>query len=138
MGQLIAEGKVALTVDDLYSDLNIDNPLDSGLVTGLDAVYGALENILSTDKRGRVFNLDVTAQLEEHIMDALSSDTASSIYGLIANALNQMEPRVALSHNGSWVRPNMEQNGYDVRLQFSIVGLGDQNVEAVTMFLEKP
>lgn len=107
----------------IYSDINPDNPFDKSLVENAEAVLYALTNIFSTDQDERLFNLDVTANLNDLLFEPISDDITSLIYARIVNAIQRFEPRVRLNNQNSWVIPNYDANEYIAYFEFTIIGL---------------
>lgn len=107
----------------VYSDINPDNPFDKSLVENAEAVLCALTNIFSTDQDERLFNLDVTANLNDLLFEPISDEITSLIYARVVNAIQRFEPRVQLNNQNSWVIPNYDANEYIAYFEFTIIGL---------------
>lgn len=107
----------------IYSDINPDNPFDKSLVENAKAVLYALTNIFGTDQDERLFNLDVTANLNDLLFEPISDDITSLIYARVVNAIQRFEPRVRLNNQNSWVIPNYDANEYIAYFEFTIIGL---------------
>lgn len=107
----------------IYSDINSDNPFDKSLVENAEAVLYALTNIFGTDQDERLFNLDVTANLNDLLFEPISDDITSLIYARVVNAIQRFEPRVRLNNQNSWVIPNYDANEYIAYFEFTIIGL---------------
>jgi phage baseplate assembly protein W len=107
----------------IYSDINPDNPFDKSLVENAEAVLYALTNIFGTDQDERLFNLDVTANLNDLLFEPISDDITSLIYARVVNAILRFEPRVRLNNQNSWVIPNYDANEYIAYFEFTIIGL---------------
>lgn len=107
----------------IYSDINPDNPFDKSLVENAEAVLHALTNIFGTDQDERLFNLDVTANLNDLLFEPISDDITSLIYARVVNAIQRFEPRVRLNNQNSWVIPNYDANEYIAYFEFTIIGL---------------
>jgi phage baseplate assembly protein W len=107
----------------VYSDINPDNPFDKSLVENAEAVLYALTNIFSTDQDERLFNLDVTANLNDLLFEPISDEITSLIYARVVNAIQRFEPRVQLNNQNSWVIPNYDANEYIAYFEFTIIGL---------------
>ncbi len=118
----------------VYSDINakdllaVENLDRNQVVTNLEAVYRAIDNILATSPDERLFNLDVTANLESFLFALLHEDTADLIYESILTAVEIHEPRVRVLNAHSRVDINKQRNGYDIDLAFSLRGLEDDDV----------
>lgn len=107
----------------VYSDINPDNPFDKSLIENAEAVLYALTNIFSTDQDERLFNLDVTANLNDLLFEPISDEITSLIYARVVNAIQRFEPRVQLNNQNSWVIPNYDANEYIAYFEFTIIGL---------------
>lgn len=107
----------------VYSDINPDNPFDKSLVENAESVLYALTNIFSTDQDERLFNLDVTANLNDLLFEPISDEITSLIYARVVNAIQRFEPRVQLNNQNSWVIPNYDANEYIAYFEFTIIGL---------------
>lgn len=107
----------------VYSDINPDNPFDKSLVENAEAVLYALTNIFSTDQDERLFNLDVTANLNDLLFEPISDEITSLIYARVVNAIQRFESRVQLNNQNSWVIPNYDANEYIAYFEFTITGL---------------
>lgn len=114
-----------------YTDLNPDDPLGSPLLVGPPAVMSALRNIFATDKNERLFNLSVSAQIEDILMDPLTIGNASLLYGVVADAIARFERRATLVHNKSRVLMDPENNAYRLDLYITIQGYGEDRLRLV-------
>ena len=99
------------------------NKSDKSLVENAEAVLYALTNIFSTDQDERLFNLDVTANLNDLLFEPISDEITSLIYARVVNAIQRFEPRVQLNNQNSWVIPNYDANEYIAYFEFTIIGL---------------
>ena len=107
----------------IYFDINPDNQFDKSLVENAEALLYALTNIFGTDQDERLFNLDVTANLNDLLFEPISDDITSLIYARVVNAIQRFEPRVRLNNQNSWVIPNYDANEYIAYFEFTIIGL---------------
>lgn len=107
----------------VYSDINPDNPFDNSLVENAESVLYSLTNIFSTDQDERLFNLDVTANLNDLLFEPISDEITSLIYARVVDAIHRLEPRVQLNNQNSWVIPNYDANEYIAYFEFTILGL---------------
>lgn len=106
----------------IYTDLNRKTPVAKTLNEDADAVVASIENILRTRQNERLFNLDITANMEDLLFEPLTRTNASLIYDSMFRAISRFEPRVRLL-NDSRVSVNSNEDGYDVTLVFEIIGL---------------
>ena len=106
----------------IYSDLNRKTPFNKILREDADSVISAIENILQTKLNERLFNLDITADLENLLFEPLTFTTANRIYASILSSIGRHEPRVRILNNKSRVDVNSNEDGYDIYLVFTIKG----------------
>ena len=115
----------------LYSDPSVLFPKKGDLRNqnlNLAAVFGSLENIFSTNRDERLFNLDVTADLDSLLFQPLHEDLADELYDKVRDALGRLEPRVTVLGSKSRVVPDYENNRYDVQLVLRIRGFEQDNI----------
>ena len=112
---------------ELYSDLNPEVSRGA-LSTGVDSVFAAIDNLLSTDRDERPFLLDFTANVDRLLFSPLDPAVAFEIYSLVAGALERFEPRARLDERNSTVRVNASEDGYDIELSLRISGYEDDHV----------
>lgn len=111
------------------------HPVTRDLVVKKDAdsIKQAITNLLSTSKGERFFNSDLGSGLRELLFQPLDVATASSIQREVVATIRNYEPRVALVE--ITVDVNYEENGFDVEVEYEIVGREDKPV-TVSFFLE--
>lgn len=114
------EGNRQLTV---YSDLNVDTPLETPLLTGLDAVEEALLNLFDLKKYDRVLRPDILSGLEDLLFDFLSDYTGQRIISTMISCLRKHEPRVVIDRSNSSATPDYEEDAYHVTLYYSVRGM---------------
>ena len=109
---------------EVYSDINAPRTNESFLVLDADAVFESLRNIFTTERNERLFNLDLTSDLEALLFHegGVNEATAALIYGRILQSIQQHEPRVRIINSQSYVRPNAEGDGYDATFVCEITG----------------
>ena len=122
---------------ELYSDLNAGNPEEGNLVLGVDAVFAAMDNLFSTDRDERPFNLDFSGNIDDLLFEDLDFGTALELYSRMAHALERFEPRIRLIENLSNVTVNDEQNGYDIVLTVSVLGYEEAGTRVYRAFVSR-
>ena len=101
-----------------------DAPLTSPLSFNVEAIFNSLDNIFSTHRDERLFNLDVTADLQDLLFDLSLEETASRLYSNLANALKAFEPRVRLINRNSKVTLAKDGRVWYIDLNLEIIELG--------------
>ena len=101
-----------------------DAPLTSPLSFNVEAIFNSLDNIFSTHRDERLFNLDVTADLQDLLFDLSLEETASRLYSNLANALKAFEPRVRLISRNSKVTLAKDGRVWYIDLNLEIIELG--------------
>jgi len=122
-----------------FKDLNVTfkpHPVTGDLIVKKDdaAIKQSVVNLLLTSKGERPFQPDLGSKLRDILFENLDVATAAEIGRDIRSTLNQFEPRITLI--GLDVDVNFEDNGFDVALEFEIIGREDFPV-AVEFFLER-
>lgn len=107
----------------IYSDINPDDPFNQPLLENVPSVLSSLTNIFSTDKNARLFNLDITANLERLLFEPMTTEIANVIYVSIIRAVERFEPRVHLIKERCVVVPDYDNNRYYCSLEFQVLGI---------------
>lgn len=107
----------------IYSDLNQSTPTVNPLVTGLDAIYQSINNILSTPKHTRLFNYEFGSELETLLFDIIDETTASKLFNEVVKAVSMWDNRIFIDYSESNVTPDYENNKYDLVLVFRVKGI---------------
>ena len=90
--------------------------------------------MLLTTKGERPFQPDLGSNLRRILFENLDVATAAEIGDDIRQTLSQFEPRITVT--GLEVDVNFDDNGFDVALEFEIIGREDFPV-AIEFFLER-
>ena len=90
--------------------------------------------MLLTTKGERPFQPDLGSNLRNLLFENLDVATAAEIGDDIRQTLDQFEPRITVT--GLEVDANFDDNGFDVALEFEIIGREDFPV-AIEFFLER-
>ena len=87
------------------------------------AVKQAILNLLLTQKGERLYDAEYGSDLKSHLFEPLDFGTAGSIKDNISKTIDTYEPRVSIET--LLVEPNIESNGFDVRLDFQVLSRAD-------------
>ncbi len=122
-----------------FKDLNVtfkSHPITGDLLSVKDetSIKQSIVNLLLTNRGERLFNPDLGCGIVGLLFEPLDYGVASLLNSEITNVLSEYEPRInILSLN---VLPNFDQNGFDVGLEFEIIGREDVPIN-VEFFLER-
>ena len=122
-----------------FKDLSVvfkKHPVTDDLVTVKDkvAIAQSISNLLQTNNGERPFNPDLGSGLREILFEQADWGTAAIISGRVKECLIKYEPRiVVLSCNAS---PDFDNNGFDVEIEYEILGRDDGRIVA-DVFLER-
>ena len=116
----------AQRVSKRFKDLSMSfkyNPLSGDLIAlkNENAIARAVRNIVLTSPGEKLFDPDFGSSVSEILFENVDDITAVSIQDEIRNCLNNYEPRVD-SVNVD-VNPNFDENQFDVKITYKIVGI---------------
>ena len=116
----------AQRVSKSFKDISMSfkfNPLSGDLITlkNENAIARAVRNIVSTTPGEKLFDPDFGSSVSEILFENVDEITAVSIQDEIRNCLNNYEPRVDLVDVN--VDPNFDENQFDVKITYRIVGI---------------
>ena len=116
----------AQRVSKSFKDLSMSfkfNPLSGDLITlkNENAIARAVRNIVLTSPGEKLFDPDFGSSVSEILFENVDDITAVSIQDEIRNCLNNYEPRVDLVNVD--VNPNFDENQFDVKITYKIVGI---------------
>ena len=116
----------AQRVSKSFKDLSMSfkfNPLSGDLITlkNENAIARAVRNIVSTTPGEKLFDPDFGSSVGEILFENVDEISAISIQDEIRNCLNNYEPRVDLVDVN--VDPNFDENQFDVKITYRIVGI---------------
>lgn len=122
-----------------FKDLNITfkpHPVTGDLIIKKDdaAIKQSVVNLLLTSKGERPFQPNLGSDIRNLLFEPLDAATAGQISRNIREVLRSYEPRIRILDIE--VLANYEQNGFDVGLEFEIIGREDFPV-ALEFFLER-
>ena len=109
-----------------FKDLSMSfkfNPLSGDLIAlkNENAIARAVRNIVLTTPGEKLFDPDFGSSVGEILFENVDDITAVSIQDEIRNCLNNYEPRVDLVDVN--VDPNFDENQFDVKITYRIVGV---------------
>lgn len=98
------------------------NPLNGDLVAikNASAISRSLRNIVLTVPGEKFFNGNFGSRISDSLFENLDSITADLIRDEIKRSINNYEPRVSLK--GVQVRTDFDSNGFDVTINYQIIG----------------
>ena len=99
------------------------------------AVKQAILNLLLTQKGERIYDPEYGSDLKSHLFEPLDFGTAGTIKDEIVRTLKNYEPRVSIDE--CVVEPNIESNGFDVRLDFQVLSRADVPPISIEFFLNR-
>lgn len=122
-----------------FKDLNVTfkpHPVTGDLIVKKDdaAIKQAVVNLLLTSKGDRPFQPNLGSNLRNLLFETLDAVTSSEIATNIRETLANYEPRISVTRIE--VDANFDDNGFDVSLEFEIIGREDFPVN-VEFFLER-
>ena len=99
------------------------NPLSGDLIAlkNENAIARAVRNIVLTTPGEKFFDPDFGSSVSEILFENVDDITAVSIEDEIKSSLKNYEPRVELIN--VTVDPNFDENQFDVRITYRIVGI---------------
>ena len=116
----------AQRVSKKFKDLSMSfkfNPLSGDLIAlkNENAIARAVRNIVLTTPGEKLFDPDFGSSVSEILFENVDDITAVSIQDEIRSCLNNYEPRVDLVNVD--VNPNFDENQFDVKITYKIVGI---------------
>ena len=123
-----------------FKDLSITfkpHPITGDLIVTKDmaAIKQSIVNLLLTVKGERPFNSELGSSLNKLLFEPLDFAIGSLIDSEIRAVLTKYEPRIAVRN--VIVGLNFENNGFDVELEFEIIGREDVLPQTINFFLER-
>ena len=122
-----------------FKDLSVTfkkHPVTDDLVQVKDkaAIVQAIQGILLTRKGERPFQPELGCDVQNMLFEPLDYASAGTIKQEIRETISRYEPRVTVTQIEC--TPDFDNNGYDVQVQYTIVGRNDIPV-AVEFILER-
>ena len=111
------------------------NPLSSDLIAlkNENAIARSVRNIIFTVPGEKVFDPDFGTDINASLFELLDETSATVIKDQIKYSLETYEPRIRLLD--VIVVPDFEDNGYDVEISYSIVGV-DIDPQQISFILQ--
>ena len=121
-----------------FKDLSVvfkKHPVTDDLVTVKDkvAIAQSISNLLQTNTGERPFNPDLGSGIREMLFEQADWGTAAAISGRVRECLVKYEPRIKVLKVNS--DPDYNSNGFDVSIEYEILGRDDGRIVA-DVFLE--
>lgn len=121
-----------------YTDLDLDftiHPVTKDIVkkVGPNAVGRAIRNLILTNFYERPFRSFIGSNVQKMLFENIDPITANMLQDQIRDVVLSFEPRASLS--SVTVTPDIDNNGYSVRIVFTIVNRPEPYV--TTVFLER-
>ena len=122
-----------------FKDLSVTfkkHPVSNDLVTAKDkaAIVQSITALILTKKGERPFQPELGCDVQNMLFEPLDYGSAALIQGEIKDTLSRYEPRVRV--NAIICTPDFQNNGFEVELEYEIIGRDDAPV-AVEFFLER-
>ena len=122
-----------------FKDLSVvfkKHPVTDDLVTVKDkvAIAQSISNLLQTNNGERPFNPDLGSGIREMLFEQVDWGTAAVISGRVKECLIKYEPRIKVLRGNS--DPDYNTNGFDVSIEYEILGRDDGRIVA-DVFLER-
>jgi phage baseplate assembly protein W len=122
-----------------FKDLSVTfkkHPVTDDLVIVKDkaAVAQSIKGLLLTRRGERPFQPDLGSGLQDLLFEPLDYGSGALIKKEIKETLSRYEPRISITKLMCY--PDMSNNGYEVELEYFILGREDRAV-ALDIFLER-
>lgn len=122
-----------------FKDLNVtfkSHPITGDLTSVKDetSIKQSIVNLLLTNPGERLFNSEIGCGINALLFEPLDYGIANLVNSEITNTLQEYEPRINIISLD--VIPNFDDNGFDVNLEFEIIGREDAPLN-VEFFLER-
>ena len=122
-----------------FKDLSVTfkkHPVTDDLVTVKDkaAVAQSIKGLLLTRRGERPFQPDLGSGLQNLLFEPLDYGSGALIKKEIKETLSRYEPRISITKLMCY--PDVSNNGYEVELEYFILGREDRAV-ALDIFLER-
>ena len=122
-----------------FKDLSVTfkkHPVTDDLVQVKDkaAIVQAIQGILLTRKGERPFHPELGCDVQNMLFEPLDYASAGTIKQEIREAIGRYEPRISVAQ--IICEPDFDNNGYNVEVQYTIIGRNDIPV-AVEFILER-
>ena len=128
-----------MTTFQTFKDLSVTfkkHPVTNDLVAVKDkaAIVQAIQSLLLTKKGERPFQPELGCDIQDLLFEPLDFASAGAIKQEIRETVDRYEPRVTVTE--IICQPDFNNNGYNVEIQFILIGREDTPV-AVEFILER-
>jgi phage baseplate assembly protein W len=111
----------------IYTDLDLTfepHPAtgDVGVRADVNAVKQSLRNLINTNFYERLFHPEIGSSIPGLLFEPIDPITTNTLKQSIERLILNFEPRVKLQR--VLVDPREEENGYEVTIEFFVVGIG--------------
>ena len=122
-----------------FKDLSVTfkkHPVTDDLIVVKDkaAIMQSISNLLLTNKGERPFQPQLGSGLQTALFEPMDFGTAAIIKNEVRECLGRYEPRISV--NGVRCELDYQNNGYEVEVDFTIVGRNDKP-QSISIFLER-
>ena len=122
-----------------FKDLSVtfkSHPVTDDLIVVKDkaAIMQSISNLLLTNKGERLFQPQLGSGLQTALFEPMDFGTAAIIKNEVRECLGRYEPRISV--NGVRCELDYQNNGYEVEVDFTIVGRNDKP-QSISIFLER-
>ena len=115
-----------------YKDLNEINPTEEPFLTGPAVVQQSIFNIFATMRHQRLFRPRFPGEsLNEQLFETITDANAFGVLRVLLDLVRNNEPRVEVLQGLTVVRPDFDNNRYNVKLVYNILGYNDQTFQTV-------
>ena len=114
--------RVSRSFKDLSMSFKV-NPLNDDLIPLKNeaAIARSIRNIVFTSPGEKIFNPEVGSEISKVLFENIDEISAISIKDEIETSIRNYEPRVNLEEVD--IEPNYDNNQFDVRITYRIVGI---------------
>ena len=122
-----------------FKDLSVTfkkHPVTDDLIVVKDkaAIMQSISNLLLTNKGERLFQPQLGSGLQTALFEPMDFGTAAIIKNEVRECLSKYEPRIRV--NEIRCELDFQNNGYEVEVDFTIVGRNDKP-QSISIFLER-
>jgi len=108
----------------IYSDINIQDPLNQTLIYDIESILQSLDAILSTQTGTRMFFPEFGINLERFLFEPLTRASEFSMKNEIIQKVRKFEKRIEINRNKSYVKSLIDKHQTDIFIVFEIKGFG--------------
>ena len=108
----------------IYSDINIQDPLNQTVIFDIESILQSIDMILSTPTGSRMFFPEFGINLEKFIFEPMTRAAEFSMKNEIIQKIRKFEERVEVNRNKSYVKSHYDRHQVDIFIVFEIKGFG--------------